>query len=98
MGLARAGSYASTWSGDIFVAFSTVEARDRSEIESEARYLRDPRLDAVFLATVQAVEEAIVNALVAAETMTGIHGNTVRALPHDQVREILRRHGRLVGE
>jgi L-aminopeptidase/D-esterase-like protein len=98
MGLARAGSYASTWSGDIFVAFSTVEARDRSEIESEARYLRDPRLDAVFLATVQAVEEAIVNALVAAETMTGIHGNTVHALPHDQVREILRRHGRLVGE
>ena len=98
MGLARAGSYASTWSGDLFVAFSTAEARDRSEIEAEARYLRDPRLDAVFLATVQAVEEAIVNALVAAETMTGVHGSTVHALPHDQVRAILRRHGRLEGE
>jgi len=98
MGLARAGSYASTWSGDIFVAFSTVEGRDLTAIEGAARYLRDRRIDAVFLATVQAVEEAIVNALIAAETMTGIHGNTVHALPHDQVREILRRHGRLAGE
>jgi L-aminopeptidase/D-esterase-like protein len=96
MGLARVGSYASTWSGDIFLAFSTAEARDRSPLESEASYLRDPRLDAVFLATVQAVEEAIVNALVAAETMTGVHGSTVHALPHDQVRAILRRHGRLI--
>jgi D-aminopeptidase len=96
MGLARVGSYASTWSGDIFLAFSTVEGQDLSEVEGQARYLRDRRIDAVFLATVQAVEEAVVNALVAAETMTGVHGNTVHALPHDQVREILRRHGRLV--
>ncbi len=98
MGLARVGSYASTWSGDIFLAFSTAEARNLSAIEAEARYLRDPRLDAVFLATVQAVEEAIVNALVAAETMTGVHGSTVHALPHDPVRAILRRHGRLIEE
>ncbi len=98
MGLARVGSYASTWSGDIFLAFSTAEPRDLSPVESETRYLRERRIDALFLATVQAVEEAIVNALVAAETMTGVHGNVIHALPHDQVREILRRHGRLEGE
>lgn len=96
MGLARVGSYASTWSGDIFLAFSTVEGQDLSEVEGQARYLRDRRINAVFLATVQAVEEAIVNALVAAETMTGVNGTTVQALPHEEMQEILRRHGRLV--
>ena len=57
-----------------------------------------PLRDAQLLADLQAVEEAIVNALVAAETMTGVHGNVIHALPHDPVREILRRHGRLEGE
>ncbi len=98
MGLARLGSYTSTGSGDIFLAFSTAARRDLSARESAATYLRDGHIDAVFQATVQAVEEAIVNALVAAETMTGVHGNTVHALPHDQVRAILRRHGRLLEE
>jgi L-aminopeptidase/D-esterase-like protein len=51
--------------------------------------------DPVFEATVQATEEAILNALVAAQTMTGIHGNTVYALPHDRLREALKKYKRL---
>ena len=54
-------------------------------------FLTDPLLDA----TVQATEEAIVNALVAAETMAGINGNTVHALPHDRLQELLRAYNRL---
>ena len=52
-------------------------------------------LDPLFLATVQASEEAIVNAMIAAETMTGINGHTVIALPHDRLREVLRKYNRL---
>ena len=48
-----------------------------------------------FTATIQATEEAIVNALVAAETMTGVNGRTVAALPHDRLRDALRKYGRL---
>jgi L-aminopeptidase/D-esterase-like protein len=57
--------------------------------------LPNDRIDPLFAATVQATEEAIINALVAAETMEGIDGRVVRALPHDRLREILRRYGRL---
>jgi len=46
-------------------------------------------------ATIQAVEEAVINAMVAAETMVGVNGNRVHALPHEELREVLRRHGRL---
>ena len=53
------------------------------------------RLDPIFLATVQATEEAVVNAMVAAETMTGINGHKVIALPHDQLRAILKKYNRL---
>jgi L-aminopeptidase/D-esterase-like protein len=53
------------------------------------------RMNPIFYATVQAVEEAIVNALVAAETMTGINGNAVYALPHDRLQEILKKYNRL---
>ena len=57
--------------------------------------LPNERVNPLFNATAQAVEEAIINALVAAETMTGINGNTVYALPHDRLREVLRRYNRL---
>ena len=53
-------------------------------------------LDPIFLATVRATEEAIVNAMVAAETMTGVNDRTVIALPHDKLREVLKKHNRLV--
>jgi L-aminopeptidase/D-esterase-like protein len=57
--------------------------------------LPNDSLDPLFLATVQATEEAIVNAMVAAETMTGIDGHTAIALPHDQLREVLKKYNRL---
>jgi L-aminopeptidase/D-esterase-like protein len=54
------------------------------------------QLDPIFLATVQATEEAVVNAMVAAETMTGANNRKVIALPHDQLRAILKKYNRLV--
>lgn len=96
MGLARNGSFASTYSGDIFVAFSTgSEDTDTRGAVVSTTYVEDWFMDLVFRATVQATEEAIINAMVAARTMTGVNGNRVHALPHDRLREILRKHGRL---
>ncbi len=57
--------------------------------------LPNERMDALFEATVFATEEAIVNALVAAETMRGINSNTVYAIPHDRLRHVLRKYNRL---
>jgi D-aminopeptidase len=56
--------------------------------------LSNDRISVMFSATVQATEEAIVNALVGAETMTGINGRTVEALPHDRLKEVLKKYGR----
>lgn len=96
MGLARVGSFASNGSGDIFIAFSTANpgAALRSG-ERQAVFLPNDALGPLFQATVQATEEAIVNALVVARTMTGIDGNTVHALPHERLREVLRKYNRL---
>jgi D-aminopeptidase len=58
--------------------------------------LSDEHINPIFLATVQATEEAVVNAMIAARTMTGKNGRTVMALPHDQLREILKKYNRLV--
>ena len=58
--------------------------------------LPNSRLDPIFLATVQATEEAVVNAMVAAETMTGINDIEVIGLPHDRLREVLKKYNRLV--
>jgi L-aminopeptidase/D-esterase-like protein len=52
-------------------------------------------LDPIFLATVRATEEAVVNAMVAAETMSGLDNHTVIALPHDRLREVLKKYNRL---
>ena len=99
MGLARNGSVASNSSGDIFVAFSTANRRAASEpgTSTNARVMANVRMTPLFAATVEATEEAIVNALVAAETMTGANGVTVHALPHDRLRAVLRRYNRLGG-
>lgn len=94
MGLARNGSYSSTYSGDIFLAFSTAPI-ESSEVTAAATLLRERYIDEIFRATIQATEEAVINALVAAETMVGVHGNRVHALPHEDLRDVLRRHGRL---
>ncbi len=97
LGLARNGSISSNGSGDIFVAFSTAnrEAASEEEAAAEARVLANSRLNPLFSATVEATEEAIINALVAAETMTGANDVTVHALPHDRLQEVLRKYGRL---
>ncbi|MCY4572337.1 MAG: P1 family peptidase [Gemmatimonadetes bacterium] len=97
LGLARNGSISSNGSGDIFVAFSTAnrEAASEEAPAADARVLANGRLNPLFAATVEATEEAIINALVAAETMTGANNVTVHALPHDRLREVLGRYGRL---
>jgi D-aminopeptidase len=96
LGLGREGSIASNYSGDIFVAFSTANpgaAADSGLIALQM--LPNDRLDPLFGATVQATEEAVTNALVAAETMTGADDIRAYALPHDRLRTILRKYNRL---
>ena len=96
MGIARLGGTASNGSGDIFIAFSTANPGAAADTgATPITWLPNGDLTPLFDATVDATEEAIVNALVAAETMTGINGNTAHALPLDQVRALLRKYGRL---
>jgi L-aminopeptidase/D-esterase-like protein len=96
MGLARTGSVAMNGSGDLFVAFATANpglALAKSAVP--ATVLPNEAMNPLFTATVQATEEAIVNALVRGETMVGIDGHRVIGLPHDRLREALARHSRL---
>jgi L-aminopeptidase/D-esterase-like protein len=96
MGLARVGSVSGNGSGDIFVAFSTANpAASRPKDLRTLTMLPNDRLDPLFAATVQATEEAIVNALVAAETMVGADGRRAVALPHDRLRAVLGKYNRL---
>lgn len=96
LALGRVGSIAATSSGDLFLAFSTT-VRSRYGEHGRRRFevLATESLDPLFEATVEAVEEAIVNALVAATPTTGYGGLHVPALPHDELRAVLRRYGRL---
>jgi len=95
MGLARMGSYAGNGSGDIFVAFSTANPQAMGGPDRmSAEFLDNDRLDALFEATVQSTEEAIVNSMVAARDMTGDGGHVAKALPHDALKAILARYGR----
>jgi L-aminopeptidase/D-esterase-like protein len=96
LGLGRLGSYSGNDSGDIFIAFSTANAGAASPKEvHQVAMLPNDSLDPIFLATVQATEEAVVNAMVAADTMTGINGHKVIGLPHDRLREVLKKYNRL---
>jgi len=97
MGLARTGSVAGNSSGDIFIAFSTANPNAaQSSGLAQLAMLPNDRMNPLFEATVQAVEEAIINALVAAETMIGRDDHKVIALPHDGLRDILKKYNRLV--
>jgi D-aminopeptidase len=98
LGLGRLGSISGDGSGDIFIAFSTANAGAGLEQKKPVavQMLPNDRMDALFEATVQATEEAEVNALVAARTMTGADGHAVDALPHDRLREVLKKYNRLV--
>ena len=96
MGLARMGSYAGDGSGDIFVAFSTANAAALSGTPySNAEFLGNGHMDPLFQATVQATEEAIVNALIAARDMEGEGGRYAKAIPHAQLVALLKQYGRL---
>ena len=97
LGLGRDGSFSGDGSGDIFVAFSTANPRAASSKGSrQITMLPNEQLNPLFLATVQATEEAVINAMVAAETMKGINDFEVIALPHDRLREILKKYNRLI--
>ena len=97
LGIGKTGGYGSNSSGDIFLAFSTAKLRKTNSDETlEVRMIQNDAIDPYFKATVQATEEAIINALIAARDMEGINGNKVYALPHDKLRSILREHKRLL--
>lgn len=96
LGLGRNGSFSGDGSGDIFIAFSTANSGAASPKGlHQLTMLPNDQLDPIFLATVQATEEAVINAMVAAETMTGVNNRTVIALPHDRLREVLKKYNRL---
>jgi L-aminopeptidase/D-esterase-like protein len=97
MGLARTGSVSGNGSGDIFLTFSTAKLPKlaMSRVHS-VRMLPDSAIDPIFTAAVQATEEAIINALVAGRTMTGIDERTVQAIPHEKVRTMMERYRRSV--
>jgi D-aminopeptidase len=96
IGIARTGSLASDSSGDIFIAFSTANPAASSPAGVPAlKMIPNARITPFFEATIQATEEAIVNALVAAETMTGVDDRRVIALPHDRLASALRKYNRL---
>jgi L-aminopeptidase/D-esterase-like protein len=100
LGLARTGSTSGNGSGDIFIAFST--ANPGAAIPegglAELQMLPNQRMNPLFNATVLATEEAILNALVAAETMEGADGHTVYALPHEDLKAVLKKYNRLIRE
>jgi D-aminopeptidase len=97
LGLGRDGSISGNGSGDIFIAFSTANSgADGADHVVELKMLPNDLIEPVFASTVEATEEAVINAMVAAETMTGIENHRVVALPHDRLREVLRKYNRLV--
>src|SRR6201981_3177897 len=96
LGLGRDGSYSGDGSGDIFVAFSTANpGAASSKGTRQITMLPNEQMNPLFLATVQATEEAVIHAMVAAETMKGINDFEVIAPPHDRLREVLKKYNRL---
>ena len=95
IGISRVGGYGSNSSGDIFIAFSTATNNAANRYETQqVKMLPNEQLSPFFESTAFAVEESIVNALIAAETMEGINGNTVYALPHKELIRILKKYNR----
>ena len=92
LGIARTGGNAENSSGEIFLAFTTQSTGTTANGNLIATFMPNDKLDPVFRATVQATEEAITNSLIAAETMDGINGNKVYALPHDRLLQVLGEH------
>ena len=97
LGVGNTGGRGENSSGDIFIAFSTANVAEIGKDDgiSSLTMLPNERINPLFSATAQATEEAILNAMVAAETMKGLNGNTVYALPHDRLKAILKKYNRL---
>jgi D-aminopeptidase len=101
LGIARMGGNGGHSSGDIFLAFSTANARALTSYKAESAgepltlsMLHDGEISELFWGAIESTEEAICNALVAAETMTGRDGITAHALPHDALLDAMTRYGR----
>jgi L-aminopeptidase/D-esterase-like protein len=96
LGVGRTGGFSGNGSGDIFLAFSTANPKSAmAQSTVRVEMLPNPRMNALFVATVQATEEAILNAMLASETMTGANGLRVHALPHDRLMQVMRKYGRV---
>ena len=96
LGVGRMGGIAGAGSGDLFLAFSTAQTKAADTLGvASVPMLQDERIDPVYEATVQATEEAIINAMLAAKTMTGADYLRVPALPHDRLRAVLQKYNRL---
>jgi L-aminopeptidase/D-esterase-like protein len=96
LGIGKVGGIGGNGSGDIFIAFSTANKSSFSrEKETTITMFSNDQMGALFTATIEATEEAIINALVAGTTMKGINDNTVYGLPHDAVIKILKKYNRI---
>ena len=93
LGLARTGTISGNGSGDLFIAFSTANPNvvNPDQVTHQVQTIPNDLMDPIFTAVVQATEEAVVNALVDNDSMTGRDNHRVEALPHDRVREIMKR-------
>ena len=97
LGLARDGGIASNGSGDIFIAFSTAnETAGQAGPVTSVRTVSNENISPFFQATVEATEEAIINAMIAARDMTGQDGHTVHAIDHAALQRVLAEHNRLL--
>jgi D-aminopeptidase len=96
LGLARTGTYSGNTSGDIFIAVATANVIPQENAPKilDAKLLSTDAMNPIFRSTVEATEEAVINAMTMADTMTGINGNTVYALPYDRLRVVMTKYGR----
>jgi len=95
LGIAKNGGIGGNSSGDIFIAFSTANPGAGKEASvANLKMLPNDRINPIFAATVQATEEAIINAMIAAETMSGVNGNTVYAVPHERLKQVMKKYNR----
>jgi D-aminopeptidase len=96
VGIGRLGGYVSDSSGDIFIAFSTANPGAANRVENQKiEMLPNDQMSSLFEATVQATEESIINALLAAKTMTGKNGTKIYELPEDRLIEIMKKYNRI---
>ena len=97
-GLAKTGSMGSPYSGDIAIAFSTQKtewSKNPPYRRVNGEFLDQYEAESLYRATIQATEEAIVNSLIAGETMTGLNGTTVYNIPHNKLIEIMKKYNRI---